>query len=531
MSKNDILDKKWRPVVLIILDGWGVAPASDGNAVNLAKPSFFNELIDKYPCCVLDASGEAVGLPQEQPGNGELGHLTLGAGRVCLCNEARIDQSIKTGEFFRHKIWVEIFQQLKKNQSKLHLVGSVSGDLLDAKINHLEAMLNLAKRKKFQDVYVHAVLGDENSDVGSRQAVDSLEKIMAKLGVGQLASLIGGFYAMDRDRRWERTCSAYKLLTEGLGQRSGDSAKCLSKYREQGVSERDFVPTAIVDRNNQPKACVDDNDVVVFFNFCGAGIRQLVESLVESDFSGFKRKKINNLYVASLTEYESQLPIKIFFGNHEIKNSLSEVLSTAGLKQLRLAETEKYIHSGYFFDGLRLEARSGEDRCLISSPKVSSYATEPGMGAEILTDTAIEKISNGWYDFVVINLAAVDMVGHSGDLSAAIEAIKRVDDCLGRLVNKIIEVGGVALITADHGNAEAMMNWRLGEVSKDHTTNPVPLVIVGKHFEGYNLGAGDAAIDDLSVLRVSGDLTDVAPTILRLLGLEKPAEMTGESLL
>jgi len=532
MSKDDILKKKWRPVVLIILDGWGVAPAGDGNAVSLAETPFFSSLVDEYPCLTLKASGRAVGLPEGVMGNSEVGHLTLGAGRICHQGLERINQAITDKSFFKLPVWLQTFKHLKKYNSDLHLVGLVSEGLVHSSLEHLLAVLELAKRKKVARVYVHAILDGRDTPRSSALAyVSKLEEAMKKIGIGEVASLIGRFYAMDRDHRWDRTEATYRLLTEAKGERSGETIKAIKKSYDQKIYDEEFLPTVIVDKTNKAKGLIKDNDAVVFFNFRADRSRQLAKALVESGFDKFDRKKINNLHLVTMTEYESDLKAEIVFNKEPIKDGLGEMIAKAGQKQLRIAETEKYAHVTYFFNGGREEAWSGEERVLIPSPQVANYAEVPAMSAEVLTETALNKINQGAYDFITINFANADMVGHSGDLKATIKAVEAVDKNLKILVKRIVELGGLALITADHGNAEAMINWQLEEVAKEHTNNPVPLVIVGRSFEGYNLGMGDGDLGELSSLKPSGSLADVAPTILKILGIEIPEKMTGKSLL
>ncbi len=519
-------------MVLIILDGWGVAPAGEGNALSQAKPPFFNELITKYPCLTLNASGSAVGLPAGAVGGSEVGHMVLGAGRACPSGREQIKESIADGSFFKLPIWLQTFKQLKKYDSSLHLVGLLGDGQGQADFNHLLALLELAKRKKLTKVYIHCILdGRETPRANGLQYINRLEQALADSGVGQIASLSGRFYALDRDRHWDRTEAAYKLLTEGAGERSGQAAKAVKKSYEQKIYDEQFKPTVIVDKTNQPKGLIKDNDAVIFFNWLPDGIRQLARALAEPEFTGFKRTKPGNLQIITLSEYENGLPVKTVLAKKELKGTLGEVLAKAGLKQLRIAETEKYAHATYFFNGAREGAFSGEEHLLIPSPLTANYSATPAMAASAIVDAAEEKINQAKYDFILINLANADMVGHTGDLAATIKAAQAVDEALSRLLKKIIEVGGLALLTADHGNAEMMMDWQLGRVAKEHTANPVPFIIVGSKFEGYNLGMADAAVSDLSLLGPSGSLADVAPTILKLLGIEQPENMTGKSLL
>jgi 2,3-bisphosphoglycerate-independent phosphoglycerate mutase len=532
MSKDDIFKEKWRPIVLIILDGWGVAPAGEGNALSLAKLPFFNELVDKYPCLTLKAAGPAVGLPEGAAGASEAGHLTLGAGRPVWQDLALINQAIADKSFFKLPAWQAVWQRLKKHNSSLHLIGLLSAGQVHSSLNHLAALLELAKRKKLAKVYVHAILdGHDTPRVSGLDYVAKLEVLLARLGVGQIASLCGRFYAMDRDRHWARTEAAYRLLAAGAGERSGEAAKAIQKSYDQKIYDAEFKPTVIVDKTNQPKAIIKPGDGVVFFNWRSDGVRQLARALVEPQFNEFKRKRINNLELVTMTEYESGLPATAAFAKTEIKDGLGEVIAKAGLKQLRLAESEKYAPVTAFFNGGREAAWTNEDRLLIPSPPTVNYAKQPAMSAEAIAAAAGVKIDSQAYDFIVVNFANVDMVGHTGDVAATSQAAEAIDDCLKVLVKKIINSGGLAVLTADHGQAEAMVNWQLGEAAKGHSANPVPFIIVGSRLEGYNLGMGNAAVGDLSLLQPSGTLADVAPTILKLLGLAIPPAMTGTSLL
>lgn len=532
MSKDDILKKKWRPIALIILDGWGLSSVCEGNACAMAETPFFDELVNRYPSLTLEASGEAVGLPKGVAGNSEVGHLSLGAGRVCHQGLDLINKSIADKSFFKNEVILTAVKHVKKNNSALHLIGLVSDGLVHSSQEHLMALLQLAKRKKVERVFVHVFLdGRDTAHDGGLKYVKKLEESMKTLGIGEIASISGRFYAMDLDRHWSRVAKAYGALAEGAGERSGEAQKAIQKSYDAKVYDEEFLPTVIVDKANQPKGLISDNDAVVFFNFRADRARELTKTFLDPGFKSFKTKKFKNLFFATFTEYEKDLKAPVVFEKVAITDSLGEVISRAGLKQLRIAETEKYAHVTYFFNGGIEEPFAGEERVLIPSPRVDSYATTPAMATPEITKKLIAKIEENEFDFMVVNLANADMVGHTGNLEATKEAIASVDEALHKIIKKLLEVNGLAIIIADHGNAENMINLQLETIAKEHTNNPVPFVVVANGLEGYNLGIGDTTSANMALVQPSGSLVDVAPTILKLLGLSIPDKMTGKPLI
>jgi 2,3-bisphosphoglycerate-independent phosphoglycerate mutase len=532
MSKDDILKKKWRPIALIILDGWGLSSVVEGNACAQAETPFFDELVNRYPSLTLEASGEAVGLPKGVAGNSEVGHITLGAGRVCHQGLELINKSISDKSFFKNEVLLSAIKHVKKNNSALHLLGLVSDGRVHSDQEHLLALLQLAKRKKVERVFVHVILdGRDTAHNGGLNYVEKLEESMKDLGIGEIASVSGRFYAMDRDRHWSRVEKTYAVLTEGSGEHSGEALKAIQKSYELGVYDEEFLPTVIVDKTNKPKGLIKDNDAVVFFNFRADRARELTKTFLDQEFNEFEVKKFNNLFFATFTQYEEDLPASVVFEKVAITDGLGETISKAGLKQLRIAETEKYAHITYFFNGGVEEPFTGEERILIPSPRVDSYAQAPEMATPEITKKVIAKIEEGDCDFMVINLANADMVGHTGNLEATKLAVASVDEALKKIIKKLLEVNGLAIILADHGNAENMINLQLETIAKEHTNNPVPFVVVANGLEGYNLGVGDTTSANMTVVKPSGSLIDVAPTILKLLDLPIPEKMTGKILL
>lgn len=532
MSIKEIIAGKWRPVALIIADGWGISSVCEGNACALAPTPYFDELINRYPSLTLEASGEAVGLPKGVAGNSEVGHISLGAGRICHQGLDLINKSIADKSFFKNEVLLETIKHTKKNNSSLHLMGLVSDGQVHSDQTHLVALLELAKRKKVAKVFVHVILdGRDTAHDGGLKYVKKLEESMKTLGIGEIASVSGRFYAMDRDRHWSRVVKAYAVMTEGSGEHSGDALKAIQKSYDAKVYDEEFLPTVIVDKTNKPKGLIDDNDAVIFFNFRADRARELTKAFLDPSFKDFPIKKINNLWFVTFTEYEKDLPAPVVFAKVVITDTLGEVVSRAGLKQLRIAETEKYAHVTYFFNGGVEEALAGEDRVLIPSPRVDSYVQTPDMATPAITKKLIAKIDEGDYDFIVVNLANADMVGHTGDLEATKQAVVSVDEALKKIIKKLLEANGLAIIVADHGNAENMINLQLGSIAKEHTSNPVPFIVVANGLEGYNLGIGDTTSANMASVRPSGTLIDVAPTILKLLGLNIPDKMTGRSLL
>jgi len=522
-----------RPVVLIIMDGWGVAPNVDGNAISKAETPNLNKFIKDYPAMTLHASGNEVGLLFGEMGNSEVGHLNIGAGRVYYQSCPRINRAIDDGSFFENQALLAAINHAKQHDSNLHLVGLVSSGNVHSSNHHLYALLELCKKEKFtKNVFIHAVLDGRDALYNSgHEFISELKDKMAELKVGTIASLSGRYFAMDRDNRWDRCEKAYRTIAEGVADRtSEDVLQAIDQSYAQKNYDEEFTPTVIVEKN-KPIATVQEKDSVIFFNFRPDRARQLAEAFAVPSFNKFTKTYQKDLFVATMTEYEKDLPVAIAFAPIVVHNCLAEVISKAGLKQVHIAETEKYAHVTFFLNGTVEEPFVGEDRVLVPSAKVASYDQKPEMSALEIAKEAGKAIDSGKYDFVVLNIANADMVGHTGNLEAGIKACKIVDKCVGDIVEHVLSQNGVALITADHGNAEEMTNLQTGEIDKEHSTNPVPIIIISKDLLGQAGPSGDPPEGDLSLMQPVGVLADVAPTVLSLLGLDIPEEMSGSVLI
>ena len=504
-------------VVLLILDGWGIGKDYPGNAITNADTKNYDELIKKYPSTSLAASGLEVGLPEGQMGNSEVGHLNMGAGRVVYQELTRITKSIKDGDFFEKQEFLDAIENCKKNNSDLHLIGLLSDGGVHSHIDHLFALLELAKRQDFKDVYVHCFLdGRDTAPQSGKGYLAELEAKMSELGVGRIATVMGRFYPLDRDKRWDRVEAAYNALVLGEGQQALTGDECLCHAYPKNITD-EFVPPTVIMENGKPIAKIKDGDSVIFFDYRPDRARELTRAIVDSDFHGFMRKRIVKPFFVTMTMYDCNIKrVHVAFKPQKYKNTLGEYLSACGKKQLRLAETEKYAHVTFFFNGGEEAPNPGEERILIPSPRVATYDLTPTMSAVQIKYEAIEKISEGEYDFIVINFANPDMVGHTGEYEPAVIGVETVDKCLGEVVREIIRVGGKALITADHGNAERMIDEVTGGKVTAHTTNRVPCIVIGE---------GDIELEP------GGKLADVAPTILEMMHLEIPKEMEGKSLI
>lgn len=524
---------KYKPVVLTIMDGWGVAPGTDGNAITRAQAPNFTKFIKNYPTMTIHASGNEVGLLFGEMGNSEVGHLNIGAGRVYYQNCPRINNAISEGSFDKNQAFLSAIARAKKNKSKLHLVGLVSAGNVHSSNEHLYALLELCKKQKLtKNVFVHAILDGRDALYNSgKNFIAELQEKMSRLKMGKIASLSGRYYAMDRDSRWDRCEKAYRAIAEGKADRyAANAMQAIDDSYAQKNYDEEFIPTVITDKN-KPLAAVAENDAVIFFNFRADRARELTQAFVLPGFNKFPRIYLKDLLFVTFTEYEKNLPAAVAFAPLVVHNCLAEAVSKAGLKQMHLAETEKYAHVTFFLNGTVEEPFLGEDRLLVPSPKVSSYEQKPEMSALELTKETGKVIDSGKYDLLVINFANADMVGHTGDLPAGIKACETIDKCLGEIAEHVLAQNGVMLITADHGNAEEMTNLQTGVIDKEHSTNPVPLIIVGKDFIGQAGPAGDAPEGDLSLIQPVGVLADVAPTVLKLLGVPQPEEMTGRALI
>ena len=502
--------------MLMILDGFGDNPEEKGNAVKLAKTPNIDKLMKQHPATKIAASGLAVGLPEGQMGNSEVGHTNIGAGRIVYQELTRITKSIEDGDFFSNEEFVNAIENCKKNNSKLHIMGLVSDGGVHSHIRHLYGLLEMAKRRDFEEVYVHCFLdGRDTPPASAENYISELQEKMKEKGIGKIASIAGRFYAMDRDKRWERVKKAYDAIVNGEGNKQADVINAIeSSYQKEVFDE--FVEPTVITNGDKPVATISDGDSVIFFNFRPDRARQLKRAIVDPDFKDFETKKLNTYFVC-FTSYDETMPnVHIAFKKEQIKNTLGEVVAREGGKQLRIAETEKYAHVTFFFNGGEEKQYEGEDRILVPSPKVETYDLKPEMSAYEVTEKVLEAIDSEKYNCIILNFANPDMVGHTGNLEAAIKAVETVDECAGKIVSAIKSKRGNLIITADHGNAEQMIDLKTGEPHTAHTTNLVPLILITEK-EGIKLR--------------QGKLADLAPTILELMNIEKPEEMTGESLI
>ncbi len=508
-----------KPVVLMVLDGYGISEKTEGNAIALADTPVMDKLMAECPYVKGNASGEAVGLPEGQMGNSEVGHMNIGAGRIIYQELTRITKAIKDGDFFENKEMLDAIENCKKNNSDLHLWGLLSDGGVHSHNTHLYAILELCKRQNFDRVYIHPFF--DGRDTAPASGKGFLEELIAKtkeIGVGKVASLSGRYYAMDRDNRWDRVELAYKSLVTGEGVQAEDPVAAIQESYDKEVYDEFILPTVIVE-NGKPVSLVKADDSVIFFNFRPDRAREITRAFCTDDFDGFERPngRMPLVYVC-FKDYDESIPNKeVAFKKEDIKNTFGEYLAANGLKQLRTAETEKYAHVTFFFNGGVEEPNKDEDRILVKSPKVATYDLQPEMSAPEVSKNLNEAILGGKYDVIIINFANPDMVGHTGVIPAAIKAVETVDKCVGTAVEAVKKVDGVLFICADHGNAEQMINYETGAPHTAHTTNPVPFIL-------YNY-------DECKALREGGCLADIAPTLLEILGLPQPAEMTGKSLI
>ncbi|RJQ52277.1 MAG: 2,3-bisphosphoglycerate-independent phosphoglycerate mutase [Actinobacteria bacterium] len=505
-----------RPLVLVVLDGWGVGSGGPEDATAVADTPNLDRLERECPHTTLKSSGLAVGLPEGQMGNSEVGHLNLGAGRVVYQDLTRISAAIDDGTFFGNPVLVEACERAKRSRGALHLMGLLSDGGVHSQLTHLFALLELAKRQGQEKVFLHMFL--DGRDVPPQSAltyVDELERECARLGVGAIATIMGRYYAMDRDKRWERVKKAWDAIVHGEGQKAASAREAVERsYAEGAVDE--FVVPAVIEHHGAPLGKVRDGDTVVFFNFRSDRARELTWAFVLSDLEGLDRGRVPKVYYATMTEYDERLVVPIAFPQEELKNTIADVLSAHGLRQFHTAETEKYAHVTFFLNGGVEEPKPGEDRLMVPSPKVPTYDMQPEMSAFGVAGKVVEAIGKDVYDVIFVNFANGDMVGHTGVMEAAVKAVEAVDDCIGRIVKALGEAGGEAIILSDHGNAEKMFDESGGPFTA-HTSEEVPCIYV-------------TARKDVR-LRSGGRLSDVAPTMLEILGIPQPAEMTGESLL
>lgn len=509
-----------RPVVLCIMDGFGNNPSEYGNAIKAAKTPNLDKLMAEYPMTYIGASGMDVGLPDGQMGNSEVGHTNIGAGRVVYQELTRITKSIQDGDFFENEALVGAIENCKKNGTALHLIGLLSDGGVHSHNTHLYGLLKLAKDNGLKKVYVHALL--DGRDVPPASGVEYIEELKAKMkeiGVGEIATVMGRFYAMDRDNMWDRVGMAYNAMVNGEGIKTDDAVEAVKKSYETIDGDGKHLTDEFV----MPTVCskgesISENDSVIFFNFRPDRAREITRTFVDPDFKGFERKAFFPLYYVCMTQYDAEMPnVHVAFKPETLVNTMGEVISKHGLKQLRIAETQKYAHVTFFFNGGEEKVYPGEDRVLIDSPKISTFDLKPEMSAYEVCDAACERVLSDKYDVVILNYANCDMVGHTGVFDAAVKAVETVDECVGKLADATLKMNGVILITADHGNADKMYEAD-GSPFTAHTTNPVPLIVAG-----YGT--------DFKLKEKGGRLCDLSPTMLDIMGIEKPKEMTGESLI
>lgn len=505
-----------KPLALIIMDGIGINENAEGNAVYLADTPYLDKLSEEYPHSILKPSGEAVGLPEGQMGNSEVGHLNIGAGRIVYQDFTRINKAVEEKHLLENEVLKKAVQHAKENDGALHLIGLLSDGGVHSHIKHLFGLIEMADRADLEKVYIHPILdGRDTPPTSGVGYLKELEEELEEVGIGKIATVSGRYYTMDRDNRWDRTKKAYDALVLGEGVEAEDAVSAVEKSYKEDIEDEFVLPT-VIKEDGKPVATMKDHDSVIFFNFRADRARQITRALKIDGFDAFERAESHpkDLYYVTMTEYDETFDLPVAFEPVEIEDGLGQVLSREGLKQLRIAETEKYAHVTFFFNGGVEEPNENEDRILIPSPQVATYEMQPEMSAYEVTDTLLEKIEEDEYDVIILNYANADMVGHTGYLDAAVKAVETVDDCLSKLVPAILKKGGQALITADHGNSEQM--GKKDEPFTAHTANLVPLYYVG--------GPENKGI-------ASGILADIAPTMLDILNINKPDKMTGESLI
>lgn len=507
-----------KPTVLMILDGYGLNKNCDHNAVCEAKTPVMDQLMSQCPYVQGQASGMAVGLPEGQMGNSEVGHLNMGAGRIVYQELTRITKEIQDGDFFKNEALLAACKNAKENNSALHMFGLLSDGGVHSHITHVYGLLELAKREGVEKVYVHCFLdGRDTPPSSGKEYIEQLQAKMTELGVGEIGVVSGRYYAMDRDNRWDRVELAYNALVKGEGVKAADAAAAVQASYDEGKTDEFVLPT-VVEKDGKPVATICDKDSVIFFNFRPDRARELTRTFCDPDFDGFAREKRLDTTFVCFTNYDDTIPNKLVaFNKEEITNTFGEFLAAHDMTQARIAETEKYAHVTFFFNGGIEEPNKGEDRILVKSPKVATYDLQPEMSAPEVCDKLCEAIKSQKYDVIIINFANPDMVGHTGIEDAAIKAIETVDACVGKAVDALKEADGQMFICADHGNAEQLIDYESGEPFTAHTTNPVPFILVNA--------------DPAYKLKEGGKLADIVPTLIELMGMEKPVEMTGESLL
>ncbi|MCL1849330.1 MAG: 2,3-bisphosphoglycerate-independent phosphoglycerate mutase [Clostridiales bacterium] len=518
---------QYKPVLLLIMDGWGVSPEGDKeyDATFVAPTPYIDALKTRYPYTTLIASGEDVGLPEGQMGNSEVGHLNIGAGRVVYQELTRINLAIRDGSFYQNPALNAACQKAKDENRPLHLIGLVSDGGVHSEMTHIYGILELAKRHRLSEVYIHALLdGRDTPPKSGLGYIEELEEKIKEIGVGRIASVAGRYYTMDRDKRWERVEKGYLALVSDQTGQAGQANNAFSaveiveKAYSKGETDEFVSPSVVLDAENTPLAIIHNGDPVIMFNFRTDRLRELSHVFTDEDFAYFTRVEGCRPYLVTMTEYEAGLPVSVAFPPEILANTLGHIVAEHGMSQLRIAETEKYAHVTFFFNGGEEAPESGEDRVLIPSPKVATYDLQPEMSAPIVGEAVVEAIRQEKYNLIVLNFANPDMVGHTGIMEAALKAVETVDAWVGKSIDAVLAAGGAVVLTADHGNAESMFDTGANEPMTAHTCNPVPCYLIG------------AGLED-KLLREDGRLADVAPTLLTLLGLPQPKEMTGKSLI
>ncbi len=517
----------YKPVVLVVLDGWGLSPTVQGNPIREATLPTFDKINHFYPMIGLQASGIAVGLPWNTSGNSEVGHMTMGAGRVIYQNMPRIALSIQDGTFFKNEVFLAAMKRVIDKGSALHIMGLVSEGSVHSHKDHLYMLMRLAKEQGLEKVFIHAFTdGRDSSPTSGVQSIHDLEGHIQTIGVGKIASLAGRNWAMDRNNNWDRIEKTYKALVAGVGEQATSASQYLEASYAKGTTD-EYIDPCIIMEQGKPVATIQDGDTVIYFNFREDRARELTKAFTLPSFDKFPRAKCIDLDFVTMTEYEKDLPVHIAFPPEEIHDSLGETLSKNNKKQARIAETEKYAHVTYFFNGGTEQAFPGEDRFLVPSQTVPHFDDMPEMSAPKITEKAIELIESGVYDFILINYANPDMIGHTGNEQAAIKAVEATDKTLSLLIPAVMQVNGALFITSDHGNVEAIRNVTTGEVDTEHSTNPIPLWFI----TADNQRQKNDALITKEENQIEGLLSDVAPTVLDLMGIAKPEAMNGESLM
>jgi len=515
----------YKPIVLIILDGWGISESTKGNPIKKATLPTIDKLNSFYPHIKLEASGIAVGLPWSEPGNSEVGHITLGTGRIIYQNMPKITLSIQDGSFFKNQSLLEAAGNAKQNDRPLHIMGLLGNGIVHSSKEHLFSLLELAKNQGVKEVYLHLFTDGRDSKIDAgKECLRELEEKIKNLGIGKIATLCGRAFAMDRNNKWDRIEKAYRVMTEGQGIEITDPKKYLEESYAKEVYD-EYIEPAFVKEGNEFPGRIEDGDSLIFFNFREDRAREITKAFVLPGFTKFERSRLKNLFFVGMTHYEDGLPISVAFPPDKVKESLGSLISKKNFSQLRIAETEKFAHVTYFFNGGKEDAFSKEDRIIVPSPShIEKYDEAPEMSADKVTEKLLAAIDKEKYNFILVNYANADMVAHTGNEAATVKAVEKVDQCLSQVIPEVIKKNGCILITADHGNAEEVFNSKTGVIDTEHSINPVPLWFITSE------NHADKPRKDSSN-EVQGMLNDIAPTILDLMNIEKPEEMTGESLL